>query len=131
MSKTTEPKCSPFNYEEKLLEKMVRMEFKMEQALKRIDDFEGLILRQNRTIQGLPRPSSTLPPPLSPETTIYLQTINIPLSNRNQQERTSGSRDDGTRLINRAARGSSHIRPSSGDITGIYSRGCVTRGDAR
>ncbi|KAH3854053.1 hypothetical protein DPMN_096592 [Dreissena polymorpha] len=24
----------------------------MEQALKRIDDFEGLILRQNRTIQG-------------------------------------------------------------------------------
>ncbi|KAH3854056.1 hypothetical protein DPMN_096595 [Dreissena polymorpha] len=52
MSETTEPKCSSFKYVEKLLEKMVRMEFKMEQALKRIDDFEGLILRQNRTIQG-------------------------------------------------------------------------------
>ncbi|XP_052273215.1 uncharacterized protein LOC127873407 [Dreissena polymorpha] len=52
VSETTEPLCSPFNYEEKLLEKMVRMEFKMEQALKRIDDFEGLILRQNRTIQS-------------------------------------------------------------------------------
>ncbi|KAH3869529.1 hypothetical protein DPMN_032698 [Dreissena polymorpha] len=35
---------------------------------------------------------------------------------RSHQERTSGSRDDGTRLINRAARGSSHIRPSSGDV---------------
>ncbi|KAH3775281.1 hypothetical protein DPMN_176682 [Dreissena polymorpha] len=36
-------------------------------------------------------------------------------SQRSEQERTSGSMDDGTRLINRAARGSSHIRPSSGD----------------
>ncbi|KAH3819256.1 hypothetical protein DPMN_120990 [Dreissena polymorpha] len=36
-------------------------------------------------------------------------------SQRNQRERTSGSRDDGTRLINRAARRSSHIRPSSED----------------
>ncbi|XP_052276471.1 uncharacterized protein LOC127875451 isoform X1 [Dreissena polymorpha] len=52
VSETTEPACSSFNYEEKLLEKMVRNEFKMEQALKRIDDVEGLVIRQNRTIQG-------------------------------------------------------------------------------
>ncbi|XP_052271723.1 short-chain collagen C4-like [Dreissena polymorpha] len=52
LSETTEPLCSPFNYEEKLLEKMVRNEFKMEQALKRIDDFEVLLLRTNRKIQG-------------------------------------------------------------------------------
>ncbi|XP_052271722.1 uncharacterized protein LOC127872431 [Dreissena polymorpha] len=52
VSETTESACSSFNYEEKLLEKMVRNELKMEQALKRIDDVEGLMLRQNRTIQG-------------------------------------------------------------------------------
>ncbi|KAH3713128.1 hypothetical protein DPMN_073703 [Dreissena polymorpha] len=36
-------------------------------------------------------------------------------SSASQQKRTSGSRDDGTRLINRN-RGSSHIRPSSCDV---------------
>ncbi|KAH3854055.1 uncharacterized protein LOC127873858 [Dreissena polymorpha] len=39
VSETTEPECTPSNYEEKLLEKFVRMEFKMEQTL-------------NRTMQG-------------------------------------------------------------------------------
>ncbi|KAH3854049.1 hypothetical protein DPMN_096588 [Dreissena polymorpha] len=52
LSETTKPVCFRFNYEEKLLEKMVKNEFKMEQALKRIDDIEGLMLRTNRTIQG-------------------------------------------------------------------------------
>ncbi|KAH3726846.1 hypothetical protein DPMN_052718 [Dreissena polymorpha] len=36
-------------------------------------------------------------------------------SRRSQLERTSMSRDNGTRFISRAARGSSHTRPSSGD----------------
>ncbi|KAH3876568.1 hypothetical protein DPMN_000414 [Dreissena polymorpha] len=37
-------------------------------------------------------------------------------SQRSQQERTFGSRDEGTCLIYRDARCSSYIRPSSGDV---------------
>ncbi|KAH3810918.1 hypothetical protein DPMN_139317 [Dreissena polymorpha] len=66
--------------------------------------------------QGPPRPSSTLPPPLSPslfrrcsETTIYLRTITIPLSvpskfwesAKSAGKKPCGSRDDCNRLINR------------------------------
>ncbi|KAH3791982.1 hypothetical protein DPMN_145471 [Dreissena polymorpha] len=40
-------------------------------------------------------------------------------SQRSQEDMTSESRDNGTRLINRAARGSSHIRPSSGDVVDV------------
>ncbi|KAH3854082.1 hypothetical protein DPMN_096621 [Dreissena polymorpha] len=47
-----EPECFRFDYEEKLLEKMVRMEFKMEQALKRIDVFEEILQRKTKDIQG-------------------------------------------------------------------------------
>ncbi|KAH3891431.1 hypothetical protein DPMN_015532 [Dreissena polymorpha] len=38
------------------------------------------------------------------------------VSKRRLHERTSGSRDDGTRLINTAASRGYHIRPSSDDI---------------
>ncbi|KAH3823047.1 hypothetical protein DPMN_124843 [Dreissena polymorpha] len=38
------------------------------------------------------------------------------VDHRNQRERTSGSWDDGSRLINRAARTRSHIRHSSDDV---------------
>ncbi|KAH3859102.1 hypothetical protein DPMN_101749 [Dreissena polymorpha] len=80
------------------------------------------------------RPSSTLPPPLLPslfrrcsETTIHLRTppyhsswrsfrSRSSGSQQSKQKRTSGSKNDGTRLINRAARKKSHIRPSSDNV---------------
>ncbi|KAH3802389.1 hypothetical protein DPMN_156065 [Dreissena polymorpha] len=75
------------------------------------------------------RPSSTLPPMLLPshfrrcsKTTIHLRQLPFRLailpssgSQLSQQERTSWSRDDGSRLMNRVARGSSNFRPS-GDV---------------
>ncbi|KAH3754483.1 hypothetical protein DPMN_189158 [Dreissena polymorpha] len=53
VAETTEFQCTPFNYEEKLLEKMVRMELNMEQVLKRMNGFEEILLRENRMMQSL------------------------------------------------------------------------------
>ena len=48
-----EPHCSKFHYEEKLLEKMVRIEFKLERMEKGFNEVKADILEEKQKVQAL------------------------------------------------------------------------------